>query len=376
MKPFGKLFVASLREFARDRTSLSFTILVPLLLVAFFGFAFSGARSRLNVGVVESSEFRVQSSRSGAVRSSAILAALRLNHNVKIEQGGRSTELARLRDGTIDAVVVLGNAPIRIYYARGDGTIALAAAALASELLPSISTTRNSQPVTRNPQPATRNPQTASITVSSAPGLSNSRLDFVIPGILATAIMWLGIFAAIPLVQQREQQVLRRFAVTPLSRLRLVLAQVLSRLVVSLAQAAFILAAARLLFGVPIGSQIGSVPAAVAVIVALVLLGALGFVAIGYAVAALSSTQSGAHAWAQLLTMPMLLLAGVFFPIAVLPGVLRPLIAILPLTYLADALRQTAMNGQHFVPLGVDLAVLGLWVVLPLGVAIRYFRWT
>jgi ABC-2 type transport system permease protein len=134
--------------------------------------------------------------------------------------------------------------------------------------------------------------------------------------------------------------------------------------------------AAKLLFGVPIGTQTGSIFVSILVIAGLALFGALCFVAIGYAIAGLNATQYGAHAWAQLISMPMLLLAGVFFPIALMPNFLRPVVVVLPLTYLADAFRQTAIQGQHFAPLGVDLMVLAAWILIPMIIAVRYFRWT
>ncbi|HZT97823.1 MAG TPA: ABC transporter permease [Chloroflexota bacterium] len=350
MTVFGKVLVASLKEFARDRTSLSFTIVLPLLLVVFFGFAYGGSGSTFSVGIVH-----------GVGRDTApLLSQLRSDHNLRLVRGGLASEMANLRSGSVDAVLVFtgaGRAPQLYYDARSGGS------ALAAQGLRSI-TTRNGSTTVR------------SILLRPVQAVSHSRLNFVVAGILATAIMWLGIFAAIPLVQQREEQVLRRFAATPLSRGTLVGGQVASRLLIGLGQAVFILLAARLFFGVPLGTRAGSsLVGGLVVVAALVLLGSLAFVAIGYAIAALSSNQHGAHAWAQLLSMPMLLLAGVFFPLGVMPGFLRPLIALLPLTYLADAFRQTAVQGQIYAPLSVDLAVLAAWVVVPLAIAVRYFKW-
>jgi ABC-2 type transport system permease protein len=365
MKSFGKLLIASLKEFSRDRTSLGFTVILPLLLVAFFGFAYGSSGSRMVVGLVGPSN-----SRATAATASAVTRA----GGARTETGSRSQELARLHDGSIEAVMIVGTGTAKarshvvVYYDRSNGAISLAVRALAAEIDASIAKSMRSSSVVTGP------PQL--VALSPISGVNGSRLDYVVPGILATAIMWLGIFAAIPLVQQREQQVLRRFSVTPLSRGRLVAAQVLSRVGVSLAQALFILLAAKLLFDVPIGAQTGSIFLSIVVVAGLALFGALCFVAIGYAIAALNATQHGAHAWAQLISMPMLLLAGVFFPIALMPGFLRPVVAVLPLTYLADAFRQTAIQGQHFAPLGVDVVVLAAWILVPMIVAARYFRWT
>ena len=356
MNSFLSLLRASLTEFRRDRTTFSFTIVLPLLLVAFFAFAYAGSSSRLSVGIVDSTQ-SIGTSQTPLIRE---LGALKSKGDVSIESGSFTRENDRLRNGTIDVVIRMRDDKTQFTYDKSDGQIAVAVRALAQYA--------NDPP----------RGSAASIRASLDPvgGLANSRLDFVVPGVLATAIMWLGIFAAIPLVQQREEQVLRRFAVTPISRTKVVLAQVLSRLVVSLVQAAFILLAARIILGVPIGSGLGSVPAGIAAVVGLVLLGALAFVSLGYAIAAVSSTQSTAHAWAQLATMPMLVLAGVFFPISAMPRFLTPVAAILPLTYLADALRQATVDAPQFAPLSVDLLVLAGWTALSLVVAIRFFRWS
>jgi len=362
MSSFVKLLVASLKEFGRDRTTLSFTIILPLLLVAFFGLALNGGSQKLTIGISKlgwttppMATFSLQETMLADV------AGLQQNQNVHTESGSPSTEMARLRDGTVDAVLAYSPGHIRLYFDKSNGATSLAIQSLDRSLTTGIGSPNRATPP---------------IVLDPVRGLANSRLDFVIPGILATAIMWLGIFAAIPLVQQREQQILRRFAVTPVPRSRVVLAQVASRLAVGLAQAVVILAAARLVFGVPIGARFGSGIGSLVLVAALVLLGALAFVSIGYAVAALSATQSSAHAWAQILTMPMLVLAGVFFPVSLMPAVLQPVVAVLPLTYLADALRQVTMNGQYFAPFGVDLAVLAAWIVGALAVSVRFFRWS
>ena len=45
-----------------------------------------------------------------------------------------------------------------------------------------------------------------------------SSVAYLVPSILAMALMQLGVFAAIPLVQQREKGILKRIGATPLAR--------------------------------------------------------------------------------------------------------------------------------------------------------------
>ena len=47
----------------------------------------------------------------------------------------------------------------------------------------------------------------------------------------------------------------------------------------------------------------------------------------------------------------------------------------MPLTYLADALRQVMVGGAAFAPLWVCAAVLAGWLVVCFGIAARKFRW-
>ena len=62
-------------------------------------------------------------------------------------------------------------------------------------------------------------------------------------------------------------------------------------------------------------------------------------------------------------------------PPEVLPDWLRNVATLMPLTYLGDALRQTMVGGAPFMPLPVDVAVLGGWLVVTLGISARFFRW-
>jgi ABC-2 type transport system permease protein len=68
-------------------------------------------------------------------------------------------------------------------------------------------------------------------------------------------------------------------------------------------------------------------------------------------------------------------LSGIFFPISFMPGWLQPVAAAMPLTYLADALRQTMVGGAAYASLGIDALVLGGWMIICFLIAARFFRW-
>ena len=73
--------------------------------------------------------------------------------------------------------------------------------------------------------------------------------------------------------------------------------------------------------------------------------------------------------------MPMFVLSGIFFSADRFPQVLQPLIRILPLTALNDAMRAVVLEGLRLSSLSAPLAVLGLWTLVSFAVGLKLFRW-
>lgn len=192
--------------------------------------------------------------------------------------------------------------------------------------------------------------------------------ELYVPGMLGLALLWLGVFGvAPPLVQQREQQVLRRIGVTPVSRATFLGAQLAWRLTTGLIQAAVLIAYGVVAYHMAIVSPLLTLAAAV--------LGAATLVAIGLLLASLARTNESVVALGQLVQFPMMFLSGILFPLAMLPSFLQPVARAMPLTYLGDALRQTMLGAPPLFPLWLDFSVLGGCLLVIGGVSLRIFRW-
>ena len=131
---------------------------------------------------------------------------------------------------------------------------------------------------------------------------------------LGLSVMQVGIFAAIPLVADREKLILKRLAATPLRRWQLVGSNVLMRLLIALVQAVIIVAVGALFFGV----EIVGPPALIA---GFVVLGAVAFLALGYVIASFAKTEDAANGMTSVIQFPMMFLSGTFFPIDQMPHV-------------------------------------------------------
>ena len=113
----------------------------------------------------------------------------------------------------------------------------------------------------------------------------------------------------------------------------------------------------------------------VEVVRTIAILMALTFIAIGYMVAAFSKNQESASGISSLINFPMMFLSGLFFPVEFVPQFLQPVIAIIPLTYLVDAIRQIMIGTNPLFPMALDVAVLLAWFTVTLVVAVRFFKW-
>jgi ABC-2 type transport system permease protein len=190
-----------------------------------------------------------------------------------------------------------------------------------------------------------------------------------LPGLLGIALLWLGLFGtALPLVQQREGQVLRRLSVTPLTPAAMLAAQVAWRVTVGLLQAALFVLVGRLAFGVGVvGHKL--------LFVGAVAMGALVFVSLGYLLAGVTASEEALVAVAQMVNFPLMFLSGSLFAVEMLPDYLKPAVDVMPLTYLSDALRQLMVGAAPLHPLWLDFAVLGGWLVALLALAAKFWRW-
>jgi ABC-type polysaccharide/polyol phosphate export permease len=105
-------------------------------------------------------------------------------------------------------------------------------------------------------------------------------------------------------------------------------------------------------------------------------IGALCFGGLGLITASRAQKIESVSGLINLVMMPMWLFSGVFFSYERFPTVLLPLIKLLPLTALNDALRSSILEGGSLATQASRLLVLVLWGGISYLLALRWFRWT
>ncbi|MDP6647073.1 MAG: ABC transporter permease [Dehalococcoidales bacterium] len=360
MRTFIKLLLSDLKQFYRDRTALFFTFAFPLLFMMVFGLAFSGDNGMsYEIGLVDED-------RSPA--SEQISTVLKQVSIFDVEQvDSLDQELVRLKKGYIRGVVVIPAgaqanivmgkvSSITVYYDPSQSTSSSIILSTLNQIANQINQQLTNQPVLI--QVEEQSVQTHDLRY----------IDYLVPGILAMSILFLGLFGSLTMVERREKKVLKRFGATPVGRTKLLASQVVYRLILAIIQASLIIVLASLVFEVTvIGSWFE--------LFGIILLGTLAFISIGYFVVVRARTVEGAMPIIQLVQFPMLFLSGIFFPVEMMPTFMRPVVNALPLTYVADALRQIMVQGVPLNPMWLNVAVLGAWLVVCVTLAIRFFKW-
>jgi ABC-2 type transport system permease protein len=197
---------------------------------------------------------------------------------------------------------------------------------------------------------------------------SGSRIDFIVPGILALAVLSTAFTSqAIGTGFERRYGVLKRLGASPLSRSGLIAAKPVTVLVVETAQVAILLAV-----GAVLGWQPAASLAAAVWVPLLLLAGTAAFSGLALLMAGTLRAEATLAA-ANLLYLIMLGLGGVLFPLTKFPAAARPVLRLLPGGALSDGLRAVLAHGAG-LPVR-DLLVLCLWAAAAIAVAARTFRW-
>jgi ABC-2 type transport system permease protein len=201
--------------------------------------------------------------------------------------------------------------------------------------------------------------------VDVLPSDTPEAVDFLVPGILALAIMSTSMVSlGIATGFERSYLVLKRLSATPLGPRRLVAAKTISVAIVEIIQMMLLVGLGLALGWSPLN------PNWILTVVA-VILGTTAFAGIGLTLAGTLRGEINLAA-TNALYLLLLLLGGILFPQDRLPGAMQAVSDMLPTTALAEVLRDTLMSNGD---IGSAWWVLVVWAVAAPLAATRFFRW-
>ena len=331
MRRLVSVFHARNLEFLRDRGTLLFTLLLPIMLVIGMGFVFGGPqRPIFKVGVLGPHEDS---------RAHPFLAE-RYVQFVPLPE--RSEALRKLTHQQLDLLIDYG-AGTR-YWVNTDAPKGY----VVEKLLLAAEPGAQREPVS---------------------GAALRYMDWLFPGILGMNMMFSCLFGVgYVVLRYRKSGFLKRLNATPLTAFEFLSAQVLSRLALILFVTVILYAGIGTIIGF---HSAGSVP----LLLVLALAGALSMIALGLTIAARFSSEELVGGLLNLLTWPMMLLSGIWFSLEGSPRWVQWVAHVFPLTHLLDAARAVMLDGAGLAQIAPNLLYLAGTTLVFLAFGAWSFRW-
>ena len=187
---------------------------------------------------------------------------------------------------------------------------------------------------------------------------------FLVPGLIAYIAMLTAVVStALSIVREKEAGTMEQVRMSPIGPVPYILGKTAPYFVVSLLSAMGIVAAAMVMFDMPMrGSWLVLLG-----VISLFLVGALG---LGLFISSLADTQQVAFQIALLSSfLPTLMLSGFIFPIASMPTFLQLVTRVVPARYFLEALRGIVLKGTGPTVFWQDLVALAVFAVAILSLA-------
>ena len=318
-------------EFLRDRSTLMFTLVLPVMLIIGMGLVFGGPeRPLFKVGLLAE---RIDREAHPFLRERYV-EFIALPH--------QREAVHKLTHQQIDLLVDLSAGPR--YWVNTDSPKGY----IAEKLLLAAAPAARRQPVS---------------------GAALRYIDWLFPGILGMNMMFSCLFGVgYVVLRYRKSGFLKRLHATPLTAFEFLSAQVLSRL-------GLILFVTAILY-VGIGAIIGFHNSGSMLLLApLAVLGALSMIALGLTIAARFSSEELVGGLLNLLTWPMMLLSGIWFSLEGSPRWVQWVAHIFPLTHVLDAARAVMLDGAGLAQIAPNLLFLAATALAFLAFGAWSFRW-
>ena len=173
---------------------------------------------------------------------------------------------------------------------------------------------------------------------------------------------------SVALVMFREQGILRRFHIAPVSATDMLASSVLANFVLTLPTVFLELFLSWAIFHVPNFGNLLS-------LTIFVVVGTVSFASLGLVVASVTNTMQETQVINQLIWLPLIFLSGATLPLAYLPQSVQRFAVFLPATYLVNALQSALYSSFSIWKLMEQFSCLLVWALLTFFVATQLFRW-
>ena len=374
------MIVKEIHQILRDPRALAILVVVPTAMLIFLGYVISLDMRHIGLAVLDE---------DGSDLSRRLVRQITIYDHFDL------VEIAGSRDD-LERAVFLGRARVGLHVPRGlEKDVTMGRPVAVQAILDGTNSTQASTArgyltayiqafdigLAQAPGQAAPAAAGAQARVPSGPGLVSARVRlfynpemrsslFLIPGLIAFILALANSLAtALSIVREKERGTMEQIRLSPIGPLTFVIGKTVPYVLISIASASLILAAGKLLFGLPLRGD----PLILALATFVFILCTLG---LGLLISTITDSQQVAFTVAALLTMlPTFLLSGFVFPIRNMPYVIQLITYVVPARYYIRALRGVILQGAPWEVVAPEIAALCVLTAVMLAVAtIRMHR--
>jgi len=324
---------ASLVAMLRSPTSVVFSLLFPVIFIVVFGSMVDNSIVQLKIITAP-----------GCDTANPVYKAISNVSNITIDTNSNVDDATTaLQKGRLTAILDIRKIITATPFPKYD--IYITSSASSSNQNALLQTLLKNVIASINEKVFPANPSIASIHNKELPGRVYRQIDFILPGQLGFSLLMAGVFgSSFLLFNLRQSLVLKRIIMVALGYF------VFHFTLVN----GFYTFLEMLFFS---------------------LFGLVIFMGIGFIISGMIQNESSIAPVANTLTLPQILLCGLFFPIENYPHWLQSFCNILPLTFFVDGLRKIAFEGSHIWQLPLQLTGLIIWGFIISFISIKVFKW-
>jgi len=194
-----------------------------------------------------------------------------------------------------------------------------------------------------------------------------SYVDFLIPGLIGFSILTSPMFSLVNISSEyKKTKLFKQLSLTPLTKMEWLISKVIWYIVLTIAGFLLMVGVGIFGFGAHVTLSLWLIP--------FLVLGPMLFAALGMLVGTVTKNPETAGVIGNIVTFPMMFLAGTFFPITSMPQYLQTVAHILPLFYVTEGLNNVMVYGNISGAI-IDIAVLGIITLVIFVLAVKLFKW-
>lgn len=192
-------------------------------------------------------------------------------------------------------------------------------------------------------------------------------VDFLIPGLIGFSILVSPMFSLVNISSEyKKTKLFKQLSLTPLTKMEWLASKVLWYIVLTTISFLLMVTVGVLAFGAHVTLTVWLIP--------FLLIGPTLFASLGMLVGTVTKNPETAGIIGNIVTFPMMFLAGTFFPISIMPQYLQSIAHVLPLYYIVEGLNNVMVYANYSGAV-IDLAVVGVITVVIFAAAVKLFKW-